>query len=61
MWTSANLINETVSSYPEIAKWLPQADSMHSTVTSLIEKGSYMNKFICSQNVEEMASVHRHG
>jgi len=39
MWTSANLVNETVSSYPEIAKWLPQADSMHSTVTSLIEKG----------------------
>jgi len=39
MWTSANLINETVSRNPEIAKWLPQSDSMQSTITSVIEKG----------------------
>ena len=39
VWTSANLINETVSRNPEIAKWLPQSDSMQSTVTSVIEKG----------------------
>jgi len=39
VWTSANLINETVSRNPEIAKWLPQSDSMQSTVASVIEKG----------------------
>lgn len=39
VWTSANLINETVSRNPEVAKWLPQSDSMQSTVASVIEKG----------------------